>query len=51
MAGGERVGRVEEAGRVVGEIAGHALALGLVLVTHNTREFARVPGTRDRSWA
>ena len=28
----------------VGHIAGHALALGLVLVTHNTREFARVPG-------
>ena len=24
--------------------AGHALALGAVFVTHNTREFSRVPG-------
>jgi tRNA(fMet)-specific endonuclease VapC len=32
-------------------IAGHARALGLVLVTHNTREFQRVSGLRLVDWA
>lgn len=32
-------------------IAGHARALGLILVTHNTREFDRVPGLRVENWA
>jgi tRNA(fMet)-specific endonuclease VapC len=32
-------------------IAGHALALGLTVVTRNTREFARVPGLRVEDWA
>ncbi|MBI2900882.1 MAG: type II toxin-antitoxin system VapC family toxin [Planctomycetes bacterium] len=32
-------------------IAAHALALGLVLVTNNVREFARVPGLRVENWA
>jgi tRNA(fMet)-specific endonuclease VapC len=31
-------------------IASHALAEGLVLVTHNTREFKRVPGLSTESW-
>ncbi|MBA1202973.1 tRNA(fMet)-specific endonuclease VapC [Pseudomonas capeferrum] len=31
-------------------IAGHARALGLVLVTHNMREFERVPGLRLENW-
>lgn len=31
-------------------IAGHARALGLILVTHNTREFERVPGLRIEDW-
>lgn len=32
-------------------IAGHARSLGLVLVTNNEREFARVPGLRIENWA
>jgi len=32
-------------------IAGHARALGLTLVTNNTREFKRVSGLRIENWA
>ncbi|GAA5131234.1 type II toxin-antitoxin system tRNA(fMet)-specific endonuclease VapC [Alloalcanivorax gelatiniphagus] len=32
-------------------IAGHARSRSLVLVTHNTREFDRVPGLRIEDWA
>lgn len=32
-------------------IAAHALALDATLVTHNTREFARVKGLRLEDWA
>ena len=31
-------------------LAGHALALGAVFVTHNTREFSRVPGLNVEDW-
>jgi tRNA(fMet)-specific endonuclease VapC len=31
-------------------IAGHARALGLVLVSNNLREFERVPGLRVENW-
>lgn len=31
-------------------IAGHALALGLVLVTHKTKEFSRVAGLEVEDW-
>jgi tRNA(fMet)-specific endonuclease VapC len=31
-------------------LAGHALALGAVFVTHNTREFARVRGLALEDW-
>jgi len=31
-------------------IAAHALALGWRLVTHNVREFRRVPGLRVEDW-
>jgi tRNA(fMet)-specific endonuclease VapC len=31
-------------------IAGQAMARGLTLVTHNTREFNRVPGLRIQDW-
>lgn len=32
-------------------IAGQALARNLILVTHNLREFSRVPGLRIEDWA
>jgi tRNA(fMet)-specific endonuclease VapC len=32
-------------------IAGHARALGLILITNNVREFERVPGLRVKNWA
>ncbi len=31
-------------------LAGHALALGAIFVTHNTREFSRVPGLKVEDW-
>lgn len=31
-------------------LAGHALALGAVFVTHNTREFSCVPGLKVENW-
>lgn len=31
-------------------IAGHAIAVGAILVTNNTREFARVPGLVLEDW-
>lgn len=31
-------------------LAGHALALGAVFVTHNVREFDRVPGLTVENW-
>ncbi len=31
-------------------IAGHALSLGCPVITHNTREFTRVPGLRVEDW-
>jgi tRNA(fMet)-specific endonuclease VapC len=45
---------LEHAGQPVGAmdmmIAAHALALDATLVTHNTREFARVKGLRLADW-
>lgn len=32
-------------------IAGHAIAAGAILVTNNTREFARVPGLEPEDWS
>ncbi|TLS73534.1 tRNA(fMet)-specific endonuclease VapC [Mariprofundus erugo] len=31
-------------------IAGHARSMGLILVTNNEKEFARVPGLRLQNW-
>jgi len=46
---------LEQAGTPIGpldtQIAAHALALGVVLVTNNTREFSRVPGLHLENWA
>ena len=45
---------LEKKGQVIGnmdmQIAGHALALDLVLVTNNTREFERVEGLGLDNW-
>jgi tRNA(fMet)-specific endonuclease VapC len=46
---------LERAGTPIGpldtQIAAHALALGVVLVTNNTREFERVSGLVVENWA
>ena len=45
---------VRQAGTPIGpndtEIAGHAIAVGAILVTNNTREFERVPGLKLEDW-
>ena len=45
---------LESAGQVCGPydllLAGHALALGLTLVTNNVREFSRVSGLVIEDW-
>ena len=45
---------LEAAGQPIGGndllIAAHALALGLTLVTNNTREFARIRGLKVENW-
>ena len=55
---GAEYGRIravlEARGQVIGNndlwIAAHAAALQLVLVTHNQREFSRVPGLQVEDW-
>lgn len=46
--------KLELQGRPIGAmdtmIAAHALSLDAILVTHNTREFARVDGLRLENW-
>jgi tRNA(fMet)-specific endonuclease VapC len=45
---------LEKAGTPIGpldtQIGAHALSLGTVLVTHNTREFRRIPGLAVEDW-
>lgn len=51
---GDIRGRLEQAGQPIGFndnwIAAHARALGLTLVTNNTREFAKVTGLTVEDW-
>ena len=46
---------LEKSGKTIGPldllIAAHALALDATLITHNTREFRRVPGLVMEDWA
>jgi tRNA(fMet)-specific endonuclease VapC len=46
---------LEKSGKIIGPldllIAAHALALGATLISHNTREFRRVPGLKVEDWA
>jgi tRNA(fMet)-specific endonuclease VapC len=47
--------RLEKQGAPIGPldmlIAAHAMALGSILVTNNTREFERIPGLALENWA
>ena len=51
---GEIRAALEHKGQVIGTmdmlIAGHALALGMTVVTHNTREFSRIPRLLVEDW-
>lgn len=51
---GELRAALERRGSPIGPldtlIAAHALSLGWMLATHNTREFGRVPGLRVDDW-
>jgi tRNA(fMet)-specific endonuclease VapC len=51
---GEIAAHLQKTGQAIGEmdtqIAAHALALGLPLITHNTRHFKRVPGLKIEDW-
>lgn len=51
---GELRAYLDKQGKPIGpldqQIAAHALALGVTLVTNNTREFERVPGLRVENW-
>lgn len=51
---GQLRARLEAAGTPIGpldtQIAAHALALGVTLVSNNSREFARVPGLALTDW-
>jgi tRNA(fMet)-specific endonuclease VapC len=51
---GEIRAKLASAGTPIGPydvlIAGQALARGLTLITHNTREFQRVPGLLIQDW-
>lgn len=47
-------GRLEKAGNIIGNndlwIAAHALAMKLILITNNVKEFSKVHGLRTENW-
>ena len=51
---GEIAAHLQQTGQTIGAmdtmIAAHALAEDLILVTHNTRHFERVPGLKLEDW-
>jgi len=51
---GEVRASLEKQGKIIGNndlwIAAHALAMDLILVTNNTREFERVPNLKLENW-
>jgi tRNA(fMet)-specific endonuclease VapC len=51
---GQMRAELERAGAPCGphdvQIAGHARSEGLIVVTHNMREFGRMPGIRAENW-
>jgi tRNA(fMet)-specific endonuclease VapC len=51
---GDIAAHLQQSGQPIGQmdtqIAAHALALSLPLVTHNTRHFQRVPGLKLEDW-
>ena len=55
MRVGEPTASLERIGQRIGDldllIAGHALAVGQVLVTNNLRAFRRVPGLSVEDWS
>lgn len=46
---------LEKKGRIIGSmdllIAAHGVSLGIPIVTHNVKEFSRVPGLTVENWA
>ena len=48
---GELRAELERRGTPIGAMDAHALSLNAPLVTHNTREFAQVPGLHLADWA
>jgi len=52
--GGQIIAGLELSGQKIGaydsQIAGHARSQGLIVVTNNIREFARVPGLQVENW-
>jgi tRNA(fMet)-specific endonuclease VapC len=51
---GEIAARLQQTGQPIGVmdtlIAAHALVTDLILVTHNTRHFERIPGLKLEDW-
>lgn len=55
LEAGRLKARLKESGSPIGPadtlIAGHALSLGVTLITNNTKHFSKVPGLQIANWA